>query len=288
MKKRNYLLLAVLSVFILSACEKVVVLNVNSGDPVVIINSQLTNKLDYWLVDLTLTQPYFDQSDITTVDDAEVVITDSDGQSDTLIHDQSGFYFSKDKKVCEIGKTYTLTVKHRGETYTASETCFYQDTISFIKSYYLPERNGFIPKGYYVFEKASEYEPDGDFYRWRITKNGIDMVDTVGYLLDDDEFRSSGFFNINIDSADPLKDIDRGIYPRPFPLNFDKNDTVQIDQIRITEAYYNFLSGFATQQQRSGTPFDPPPSNPRSNIMGGAYGYFSVVNISSKEIVVKD
>ena len=271
-----------------TACEKVVQLNVKNDEPIVIINSQLTNNLEKWQVDLTLTQPYFDQSDITTIEDAEVTITDSDGVTDTLFHSGDGFYQTRALKKCEVGKSYTLSVKYNGEEYTATEACYYQDTIDFIKSYYLPERNGFIPEGYYVFQKSKEHEPDGDFYRWRIIKNDVDMVDTVGYLLDDDEFRSTGFFNINIDSANPLKDIDRGVYPRPFPLNFDLGDNVRIEQFRISEAYYNFLNGFATQQQRAGTPFDPPPSNPRSNIQGGAYGFFSVVNISGKEIVVTE
>ncbi|MFT5512596.1 MAG: hypothetical protein ACI8SE_000994 [Bacteroidia bacterium] len=272
----------------LGACEKVVQLNVPNADPIVVIESQLSNRTELWNVNLSLTQPYFDQSGISFVDDAIVYVEDNNGNVDTLVYDTDGNYVSKTEKTCVVGNTYTLRVKHGSNTYSSTEKCSYQDSIDFIQSYYLPERNGFIPVGYYIFEKANEYEPEGDFYLWNIYRAGELLTDSIGYLIDTDEFRETGFFNIGIDPDDPLKDIDRGVFPRPFPWSFEKGDSVTIEQLRISEAYYNFVSQFATQQQRSGTPFDPPPFNPTSNIKGGAYGFFRVVNISSKSIVVTE
>jgi hypothetical protein len=286
MTKKVILALVALATFGLTACEKVVQLNIDSDDPIVIIDAQITNRLEKWRVNLSLTQPYFDQSKIDYIETAQVIITDSDGTADTLAYDTAGTFVSWKLKKCEVGKSYTLTVNYNGETYTATETCYYQDTMDFIQSYYLPERNGFIPEGHYVFQKSDEHEPDGDYYLWRIYRNGADQLDSTGYLLDTDEFRSTGFWNIQIDPDDPLKDIDRGVYPRPFPLRFDEGDFVQVEQLRISEDYFDFLTGFASQQSRAGTPFDPPPANPQSNIRGGAYGYFSVVNITEKSVTV--
>ncbi len=286
--KNQYKFIAIGLILGLSACEKVVQLNVPNADPQVVINGTLSNQPEKWQINLSLSQPYFDQSGIAFVDDAKVYIEDNLGVIDTLEYDTDGKYISKTIKQCEIGKTYTLRVEHGSQTYTAVEKCYYQDTIDFIQSYYLPERNGFIPVGYYVFEKANEYEPDGDYYVWNIYRNGILMTDSIGYLYDSDEFRETGFYNISIDPNDPLKDIDRGVFPRPFPWSFEKGDSVTVEQLRVSKGYYDFLSEFATQQQRSGTPFDPPPLNPTSNIQGGAYGFFKVVNVSSKSIIVTE
>ncbi len=281
--------LAVLALTVgLGACEKVVQLDVPEADPIVVVESQISNETEKWLVNLTLTQPYFDQSGIVFVDDAIVTIEDNNNSIDTLVYDADGNYLSKVEKACVIGDVYTLKIEHGSKTYTSTEKCFYQDTIDLVESYYLPERNGFIPVGYYVFEKANEYEPDGDFYLWNIYQNGNILTDSIGYLIDSDEFRETGFFNISIDPDDPLKDIDRGVFPRPFPWNFEKGDSVTVEQMRISEDYYNFISEFSTQQQRSGTPFDPPPFNPTSNISGGAYGFFRVVNVSSKSVIVTE
>lgn len=275
-------------IFFLGACEKVVQLDVPEAEPRVVIDGTLSNVSEQWKIKLSLTQPYFDQSGISFVDDAKVYVEDNTGVIDTLTYDTDGYYVSNGIRQCVVGNTYTLRVEHGSKTYTATEKCFYQDTIDFIQSYYLPERNGFIPVGYYVFEKANEYEPDGDFYLWNIYRNGEILTDSIGYIIDTDEFRETSYFNLPIDPNDPLKDIDRGIFPRPFPWSFEKGDSVTIEQWRISEDYYNFIAEFATQQQRSGTPFDPPPFNPTSNIKGGAYGFFRVVNNSSKSIIVTE
>ena len=288
MKNTLKIIVAIVTLATLSACEKVVQLDLPNADAIVVIESQISNQTEKWVVNLALTQAYFDQSGIAFVDDAQVYIEDNNGTVDTLVYDADGNYISKVEKTCVIGDVYTLRVVHGSKTYTATEKCFYQDTIDLVQSYYLPERNGFIPVGYYVFEKAGEYEPDGDFYLWNIYQNGNILTDSIGYLIDSDEFRETGFFNISIDPNDPLKDIDRGVFPRPFPWSFEKGDSVTVEQLRISEDYYNFISEFSTQQQRSGTPFDPPPFNPTSNISGNAYGFFRVVNISAKSVLVTE
>ncbi len=286
--KKHHILFIILSAFIFSSCEKVVELKVDSGEPILIIDSQLSTEKEPWVVTLSLTQPYFDQSTIDYIGSATVTIADNNGRTDTLNHTTDGVYVSDDSLACESGMTYTLSVVYLNNTYTATEQCFYQEPIDFIRSYFLPEANGFIPKGYYVFQKSLEYEPEGDFYMWKIYQNDTNLLDQIGYQIENDENREGGYWNIAIDPDDPLKDIDRGVFPRPFPYNFEKGDSVRVEQYRISREYYNFIGEFSNQQNRSGTPFDPPPSNPKTNIIGGAYGFFSVVNVSSAEVVVSD
>lgn len=286
MKKINNFGLLAITILGFMSCEKIIELEVPSSDPILIIESSISNDTTFWTVKLSNSQPYFEQNDKVFIADAFVTISDNMGNVDTLIHQDTGLYATKIVKYCEIGRTYTLKVVHEGKEYLASEKCRPQVSISFLMSFELPDRNGFIEPGFYVFEKAGENETKGDYYLWKIYKNDT-LLDDFGYVLDTDEFRETSFFNINIDPDDPLKDMDKNILPRPFPFKFDVGDTAVVEQYNISKAYYSFLVELQSQLSRSGTPFDPPPVNPRTNIQGGAFGFFSVTNLSRASVVVE-
>lgn len=287
MKLSNNIYFLLIPLLGLSACEEVINLEVPNSESLPVIESIISSDTAQWKVRLTQSQNYFDQNQVAYIDDALVTITDNDGKVETLLYSDTGMYVSQGAKFCQVGKTYTLTVKHNGKTYTAAEKCKFQEPISFLMSFELPERNGFIEPGFYVFEKAKESEAPGDYYLWKVYKNDS-LQKLFGYLLDTDEFRETSFFNINIDPDDPLKDMDKNILPRPFPIDFEVGDSVRIEQYNISKGYYFFLLELQNQVSRSGTPFDPPPVNPRSNIQGGALGYFSVANLSKATIVVEE
>jgi len=281
----NRIVLISVVIFGLGSCETPIDLVVPNSEPILIIESVITNDMEQWDVHLSMSQQYFDKSGLNIVSDALVTISDDRGQTDTLHHRVGGIYTTDSAKACEVRHRYTLKVVHNGKTYTASEVCKFQEPIDFLMSFELPEGNGFIEPGFYVFEKAGESEAIGDYYLWKIYRNDT-FEELFGYLLDTDEFRETSFFNLNIDPDDPLKDRDKNILPRPFPINFDVGDTVRIEQYNISQGYFDFLAELESQLDRSGTPFDPPPVNPRSNIEGGGFGYFSVLNLSKATIVV--
>ncbi|MBI1305052.1 MAG: DUF4249 family protein [Bacteroidetes bacterium] len=285
--KSFILLLSVFAVFGLTACEKLIELKVPNADPVIVVESSISTDTVFWEVSLTWSQQYFNQAQRKYVDDAIVTITDNIGGHDTLFYSDTGVYVSRYRRFCIPGREYTLNIYRDGKTYSATELCKFQDPIDFLMSFYLPDQNGFIEAGYYVFEKANEIETSGDYYQWKIYQNDT-LKKGFGYLLDEDEFRETSFFNLNIDPNDPLKDMDRNILPRPFPFKFEVGDTVRIEQYNISKAYYDFLNELERQISRSGTPFDPPPTNPNYNISNGAIGFFSVSNVSKAKIVVQE
>lgn len=260
-------------------------LNVPEGDPFIVIESQISNKKNYWAVKLSYSQPYFDQGTIKHPSRADVTITENTGKIVELAYDSFGVYRSKTVEHCVIGNSYTLRVELDGKVYTASEKCKYQDTFQLLMAFELPDGNLFIEPGWYVFEKAGEVEAPGDYYQWKIYQNDT-LRDGFGYILDTDEFRESSFFNLNIDPDDPLKGQSQGILPRPFPFKFEPGDTIVVEQYSISKEYYEFLVELEIQQGRSGTPFDSPPANPNTNIKGGGYGFFSVVNNEDGMVVL--
>lgn len=286
MKIKSIFLPLFVSLIAFSGCEKIIELDVPESEPRLIIESGISTDTAFWKVKLTMTQAYFNQDDKGFVNNALVTISDNVGNIDTLFLRDTGLYVSKTTKTCVVGRAYTLRVLHNGVVHQATEVCPYQEPISFLMSFELPERNGFIDPGFYVFEKAKENEAEGDFYLWKVYRNDS-LQDDFGYVLDTDEFRETSYFNINIDPDDPLKDQDKNILPRPFPFEFEVGDTARVEQYRVSKAYYYFLVELQNQVSRSGTPFDPPPVNPRTNITGGGFGFFSVSNVSKDSLVVK-
>ena len=49
-------------VIALSACERIVDLEIPSGDPKIVVEGQITSQSEPWEIRLTMSQPYFDQS----------------------------------------------------------------------------------------------------------------------------------------------------------------------------------------------------------------------------------
>lgn len=272
--------------FFFASCETVVELDLPESEPLLVVESQITNVSRPFEVQLSLSQPFNDQTPFDPISSAVVVITSTDGTVYQLEHQSSGLYATKTRVQAVVGESYTLSVNYMGKEYTAMEKCRPQIKIDTLLAFFLPDQNGFIEPGFYAFIGSGEWEEPGDYYEWKVYKNDT-LLDDFGPLVDSDEFREASFFNLNIDPEDPLANFPE-VQPRPFPFTFEVGDTVRVVQYNISQQYYDFLLEVNAQLSRSGTPFDPPPANPRTNITGAeALGFFSVANEQSVEVVVK-
>ena len=273
-------------VFLLSACERIVELEIPSGESKLVIEGQITSQNEPWSVNLSLSQAYFDQSEMIFVTDAVVTITGSDGTNVILSHTDSGHYESSTAYFCTPGVRYTLSVDYKGKKYTASEEAPLAYPIDTIASYYLPDNNGFIEKGYYVFIQGKEREEQGDYYLFKAYRNDT-LKDDFGVYIDSDEFGSVSYLNEKFDINNIAAELSLGKTQRPFPFTVLPNDTIKIEQYAITREYYQYIVDLEAQIGRSGTPFDPPPANPNNNISNGGLGYFSVSHKEVAELIVK-
>jgi hypothetical protein len=286
MSKINILYRAILLLG-LTACEKIVQLEIPSSDPELVVEGQITNKKDLWKIKLSTSQAYFNQDEVTEVSSATVTIMGSDGSSSTLLHTDTGMYVSTDSLQCVVGVTYTLNINYNGKEYSAAEKMPNGFPIDLIESYYLPEANGFIQEGYYVFIQGKDNDYKGDSYQWKFYRNDT-LKDNFGKILENDEFGTVSFLNQNIDPDDPLGGIAQGILPRPFPFILDPGDTIRLEQYNLSPTYYQYILDLSAQLSRSGSPFDPPPTNPINNISNNGLGYFSVAHYTDAEIIIKE
>jgi len=280
MKKQITYILVLFALIGFNACRTVVDWELPNSEPALVVEGQISNVEEFWSVQLTMTQGYFDSSLPTAVSDATVVITDDMGGRDTLFHVADGVYEANTKRKCEVGHQYTLNISHAGKDYFATETLRDQLPFDTVGAVYNPGIAGFADAGYYLVEIAQESEAVGDYYQWKVYQNDTLLDDF--YILDSDEFADFSYFNRNFDISQATEDN----LPRPFPYLMELGDTVVLEQMCISKNYFDFLFDIETQRNKAGSPFDAPPANPISNISNGAFGYFSVVNKISAEIVV--
>lgn len=285
MNKFKYLSLLALLAVLFGACEKVIDVELPDNEPLLVVESQISNMKDIWRVQLSSSQDYFEKDGQQFVDDAVITITDLNGKVVNLTHIADGLYESADSQQADVDQTYGLNINWKGTLYQASERCRPQLSIDTFAAYFLPDNNGFILSGWYAFIGTAEYPVKGDHYQWKVFKN-----DTLqegfggGYILDSDELVEFGYFNTGIDPKDPLKG---GRLPRPIGGPYEEGDRVMVQQLAISKAYFDYLNDVSTQRSKAGSPFDAPAANPKGNITNNALGYFSVVNIQERVLVVE-
>lgn len=281
MKKTIYIILAS---FAFVACEKIVEVELPDENPRLVIESQITTQKDLWKVRVTSSQAYFNQNDAEAIANAVVSIEGTDGQNVVLSHSDTGMFVSADSLTCSIGESYTLRVDYGGQSYSATEMVKGGFPLDTIASYFLPDNNGFIPAGIYVFIQGTENPEPGDYYLFKAYRNDT----LISTQVDSDEFGSVSYLNENFDSRQILAELALGKTPRPFPFLVEPGDSVRIEQFAITREYYQFIIDLDAQRGRSGTPFDPPPANPNNNISNGGLGYFSVAHKEQGDILIQD
>jgi Domain of unknown function (DUF4249) len=105
----------------ITACEKTITIDLNSTDPKVIIEGEVTDEAGSFKVKISKTVNFSDANNFPAVKGAIVTISDNTGSTQTLTKLTAGLYTLKYLKGIS-GKTYTLKVVAEGKTYTASST----------------------------------------------------------------------------------------------------------------------------------------------------------------------
>lgn len=246
-----------------TSCEKVVELDLENADATLVIEGNITNQPGPYYVKLTKTLT-FEQSGIYPgVENAQVIISDNTGISDTLKYIENGIYATSKLEGTE-GRTYTLTVKSDGKTYTATSTMpqkvMLESTRINTFTFAGEDQNVVIP----VYKDPASL---GNNYNFILTVN--DTLDNT-YLVWNDNT------NNGVENQRPLRSNNG---------NLKSGDQVEIEMQCVDASAYQFY--FALSQIASGGPGGgTTPSNPPNNISGGALGLFSAHTTQTRQIVI--
>ena len=248
--------LILLSVF--SSCQKEIQIDLNSAEPKMVIEAEISDQPASCRVKLTRTVNFSESNIFPAVSGAVVFLSDNLGNSELLNESSPGIYTSPTLQGVP-GRVYTLIISDAGKEYSAVSTLNFPvsiDTLTVEKSFFGNER--FVNVGF--------LDPAGieNQYRFIKTTNGI--VEKSIYITND--YLQDGNY-----SAMPLFSGD----------NLVKGDSVTISLQSIDKGVYEY---FRTLSLLNGGDPSASPANPLSNVTNGALGYFNAYAVRTETTVV--
>ncbi|MBL7818277.1 MAG: DUF4249 domain-containing protein [Saprospiraceae bacterium] len=257
------------STLLLSSCEKVIELDLNNSDPQIVVEAWLSDdpseRAQVWLSQSV----NFDQSNTyPPLSNATVFIKNrTTGEVDTLKEVGNSGIYGGSKLVAQVGQTYDLTVNVKGKTLTSSATVPRKVNLDSIR---LTRTTFFGNENLQIVPRYLDPKGIGDNYRFVLSVNGNKKTD----LLIQNDALSDGAYNA------------RPLFGRMGDNDIKIGDTLSLEMRCIDAGSYFY---FDTLSEGGGGPnsSSATPTNPVSNIKGGALGYFSVYTKQVKSTIVK-
>ncbi|MBI5540319.1 MAG: DUF4249 domain-containing protein [Bacteroidia bacterium] len=255
-------------VLVISSCEKVVNIDLNSKDPQIVIEGIITDQPGSYTIKLTNTANFDELNNFPSVSSASVIISDNAGNSETLTETSAGIYTTSTIQGT-IGRTYTLKVTANGKEYSAVSkmpSSVNIDTLNIVTEQ--------SPRGSSKTIYVNFVDPIGtdNYYRFIKIINGVTQK---SIYVEDDLLKDGEAIN------QPL--FARGQDETKLKPGY----TVTIELQSIDKDVYDY---FRTLLQLSSSGLinqSASPANPLSNISNGALGYFNACAVTSKTIIVQ-
>jgi Domain of unknown function (DUF4249) len=271
---------------VLSACQKEVHIDLSGTPPVVVVQGQIQTGQPP-LVVLTQTLSFFSTIDLSTLQNSFVhnaVITVSDGSQTVTLREYNfdtgasyKFYiYSIDSTnhttpwmLGQNGKSYTLTIKVNGATYT-SVTRIPEpkgvDSMWFSAPLFKNKRTP--DSAYQLFANYTDPDTLGNYVRSFTSINHHSFY--ANGLYDDEAVNGIKISNIAMfagyqDSTNVQTDTVRYFFP---------GDTVTLNWCQIDKGTFTFWNTEMFAQRAIGNPFASP-INVQTNIKGGAIGVWA-------------
>jgi len=260
--KAFFFLLTVLALALCS-CQKVIQVDLNSASPAYVIEAEVNNSSNPGQVRLTQSKNFDEDNTFPSIPNALIIISDNAGQRDTLDYYPNGFYKTSTLQGIP-GRTYYLSVLVNGQSFSAS--CTLPQPVAMDSLY---QKNEIIfgdtIQRFYAIYKDPAGVPN--YYRFLMFYNGQ---------------RQDNIF-INKDQYNDGKTVERGFsYQNTKNNKLQSGDSIRIRMQCIEEAVYTY---FYTLDETIGQS-SASPANPKSNISGGALGYFNACTVQNKTILI--
>lgn len=241
------------------SCEQIIQVSLQDDQPKIVIESSVTNGRGPFLVKLSESQSYFNQSGFIGIEKSLVQMDDS-FTHESLTEKGSGFYSTK--RIRGIpGHTYHLNVTTGDQKFSASVKLPQPvpiDTVYFRSALFAKDSlNIFV----------EFYDPEGDenYYRIKLYRNG--------------QFAVNDYYIITDAFSDGQK-----LWAPFYYREFAPGDSVRVELLNLERSTWRYLKGLGETIDQGVNV--QAPGNPPSNIEGGALGYFGAWGISTYKTVV--
>lgn len=255
-----FLLLAATVVVLYTGCEKVIDVELNESDPVIVIEGNLSFETSALEVKITRTGNYFSVDDPVTVDGAAVCLQEEYGVMHEAEEAGEGIYRLSQLNL-KPGTTYVLHVEAEEREYVAASTLNPPVKIDSLQYEYTGDTR-FFDSGYRLLVYFADPMGRSNYYRIKVYRNGelLNSLDDLIIFEDDD-----------LDG--------RIIQVRLRQQIFSTGDTARVDLLSLDRNAWLYYS--TLREMANPNPGSPAPSNPISNFNNGALGCFSAWSGSS-------
>ncbi|HEY4285807.1 MAG TPA: DUF4249 domain-containing protein [Puia sp.] len=262
----RYTLLFVVIV-LTASCRKVISLDLHNAAKRLVVEADVSNQAGGCQVLLSQTANFDADNDFPPVNGASVRISDNAGNTTTLTEASPGTYVAP-SLVAQTGVTYHLLVVSNGDTVSAVSTV--PEPVNFDNLYISEEQ---IFGSTYKLANVIYTDPAdiGHYYQFVQWINGVKVKQI--YTAD------------NQLTAGRNQDVE--LYLDPNTKDKDKiktGDTVTVEMQCLDEAAHAYW--FSAEQSATGDNQNAVPSNPVSNLVGNALGYFSAHTSQTRTVQV--
>jgi hypothetical protein len=253
---------------LLLGCEKVIDVDLNESNPVIVIEGKLSDNLDFTEVKITKTSSYFDADQAEKISGADVSITDDRGHFFRLNEIEEGIYIPYNL-LPRTGFKYKLSVEVEDQVYESVSTLNQAVKIDSLAVVY-NEGFSFLDDGYNVNMYIRDPKEVKNFYRLKIYINNELEDDANDLILFNDKNTNGSLVEVQIRRK-----------------LFQVGDTVKYELISMDEAAYLYLDAIS-EIIGDGSQGTAAPANPNPNFTNGALGYFSAYSSDEKTIIVTE
>ncbi|NRB50978.1 MAG: DUF4249 domain-containing protein [Saprospiraceae bacterium] len=272
MKNQSILYIGCL-VFLSLACEKTIPLDPGQTPELYVVEGLITNENIRQQIKVSRSQGFNDAGVSAGVSDAQVVVTDDQGFMMEFTEAQPGVYKSKEAFAGEIGRTYTLTIEHNQELFTASEMMNTMGTIDTLLTQIDPEE---------------EADPDEDGRFFDILVFMTEPQETENFYLVK-FYRNGQLENFDGEDVYVFDDVAIGenLSALPGPVYYAEGDIAGMELYSLSRKAFRFYSDLNANINNDGGMFSSQPANVSTNLEGGAIGYFQVSALDKKEVTIQ-
>jgi len=267
--KRNISVFCLLILTVMfSACEKVIDVKLDGSATQIVIEGQVTANPGPYQVSITESKNFEDDNNFVGRNDGIVEIKDlTSGVTETLMHKNAGVYETGLMQGVG-GHTYQLTVKLSGKTYTATSTIPLK-AIKVGKLY--AKRFELDADKIFMVPEYTDPVGKGNYYRIRQWVNNVLVKGS--FVRNDDAtdgrtYDSQLYYDTDAKVGNPL---------------INNGDLMRVELQCIDKGTYDYFRTLNTTiDQNTDTP-----SNPLSNISGGALGVFNACQSTNISTIAK-
>ncbi len=262
------LFLSILSLLFLASCEKDIDLDLDDQSGKIVIEGNITDGTGPYLIKITKSVPYDSPHPYTAIENAQVVVSDNMGQTETLTYAGDGYYVTN-TFTTQPGRTYMLKVIAEGQQYSA------QSTMPQPVSFEGLDQDSFLVAGettYTLLPLFTDPPALGNRYLFI-------------YSVNNGSERYFAEFSDNVNNGLPnqrpllMPNDEDGVKVKP-------GDTIHVEMQCIDQNIFTYYSALL-QILDGGAGSGVTPANPPSNISNGALGYFSAHTVKKKDQVIQ-